>query len=142
MTRPSSWHGELWSPEQEARVIAAADLVGRTGARSFAIGYLHDDVPVEEAGWYAHAQYRGARISADDHRSPGDAAEALAIRLLTGARCKCGKLVALVPGGAFAFTDPVMADGSRWSADQAEDAGQCLWRRYGKRWQQGCEPPP
>ena len=40
-------------------VIACADLVGRTGAKEFQVGYLHDDVPVEQAGWYAHAQYQG-----------------------------------------------------------------------------------
>jgi len=40
----------------EDALIAAADLVGRTGATGFEIGYLHDDVPAEKAGWYAHAQ--------------------------------------------------------------------------------------
>lgn len=61
-------------------VIACADLVGRAGATQFKLGYLHDDVPIEEAGWYAHAQYRGARITVDDRRSPSEAALAFAER--------------------------------------------------------------
>lgn len=49
-------------------VTACADLAGRSGARDFEIGYLHDDVPVEQAGWYAHVQYQGTRITvADQH---------------------------------------------------------------------------
>lgn len=77
-------------------LIATVDLIGRTGAKGFEIGYLHEGVPVEEAGWYAHAQYRGARITEENHRGPVEAAEALARQLLTGAMCNhCKKLVAL-----------------------------------------------
>jgi hypothetical protein len=97
---------------------AAADLIGRTGAVSFQVGYLHDDVPAEQAGWYAHAQYRGARVTAEDHRNPVDAAEALARRLLTGGKCtKCGKLISL--------------------GDSGPDS--CRWTRMGKRWEAGCQ---
>lgn len=64
---------------------ATLDLVGRCGAAAFEIGYLHDDVPVEEAGWYAHVQYQGARIIVEDQPSPEAAADALAARLLRGA---------------------------------------------------------
>ncbi len=42
--------------DQDA-VTACADLVGRTGATNFTIGYLHDDVPPDQAAWYAHAQF-------------------------------------------------------------------------------------
>lgn len=122
--------------DQDA-VVAAADLVGRTGATGFEIGYLHDDVPNEEAGWYASAQYRGARII-EESSGPTEAAEALARRLLTGARCKCGKLVALSDSGAVAYDDVTMADGTKWTVDKARAAGQCRWRRMGARWQQGC----
>ena len=124
-----------------AAVVAAADLVGRTGATGFEIGYLHDDVPPEQAAWYAHAQYRGARITAEDHASPGDAAEALAVQLLTGARCKCGRLVRLDADGAFAFRRPVMTDGTTWTAELAAAAGQCKWTRLGARWDSECGAP-
>ena len=99
-------------------VIACADLVGRAGASGFEIGYVHDDVPVEEAGWYAHATYRGARIIADDHRSPTGAALALAERLLAGATCRCRRPVTL--------------------SDAAEG---CRWRLVGQRWEPGCNVP-
>lgn len=126
------------SLDQDA-VIATADLVGRTGATEFEIGYLHDDVPMEEAGWYATAVFRGAKIIEDDHRGPTEAAEALARRLLSGARCKCGALVALSDHGAVAFDNVAMADGSRWSAEEARMAGQCRWTRMGPRWKRACE---
>lgn len=100
---------------------AALDLIGRTGARSFEIGYLRDDVPLEQAGWYAHAQYRGARITAEDHPGPVEAAEALARRLLTGARCvNCDKVITL------------SGEASRKT---------CRWTRLGTRWEKGCQQP-
>lgn len=100
-------------------VIACADLVGRAGARDFEIGYVHDDVPVEEAGWYAHASYQGARLQAQDHRSPSAAALALAERILSGGTCRCGRPVALADG----------------------QTGACRWQLLGKRWEPGCDAP-
>lgn len=133
-------------PGDEDRLLAAVDLCGRAGARSFEIGYVHDDVPVAAAGWYAHAQYRGARVIADDCRSPGEAADQLARLLLTGARCRCGRLVALMHDAAFAFGRATMADGSTWTAEEAAEvtarSGLCHWERHGRRWDRQCEPVP
>lgn len=126
----------------EDAIVAAVDLVGRTGAGEFEVGYLHDDAPVEEAGWYASAIFRGAKIIEEDHRSPTEAAEALARRLLTGARCRCGALVALSDHGAVAHEFALMADGSHWTAAEARRAGQCRWTRVGPRWVRGCEVEP
>ncbi len=128
-------------PDLDDVVIACADLVGRAGARGFEIGYLHDDVPVELAGWYAHAQYRGARIQVADQPGPAQAADALARRILTGAKCRCGRLASLSPDGAIAYSDTAMADGTRWTVQEARAAGQCLWRRRGQRWEPSCPPP-
>lgn len=100
-------------------IVACADLVGRAGARDFEIGYLHDDVPLEEAGWYATAGYKGARIMTDEHRSPDAAALALATRLLSGATCRCLKTVTLSDG----------VDG-------------CRWQLSGQRWEPGCDAAP
>jgi hypothetical protein len=100
-------------------VVACADLVGRAGACGFEIGYMHDGVPVEEAGWYAVATYRGARIMTDEHRSPSTAALALAERLLSGAACRCGSPV-------------VMSD----------DQIGCRWTLVGKAWTPGCDVEP
>lgn len=123
----------------EDALYAAAGLVGRAGATSFQLGWLHDDVPVAEMGWYAHAQYKGARISVEHQPGPVQAADALARRLLTGARCtRCNRLVALSDLGAIAYPAPVMVDGTRWSAAEARDAGQCRWTRNGRRWDSAC----
>lgn len=120
-------------------IIACADLVGRSGALGFEIGYLHDDVPSAEAAWYAHAQLRGARLIAEDHTSPAEAAQALAERILKGGKCKCGKLVTTSADGAFAFFKAHTVDGQSWGAKEAARAGQCLWRRVGRRWVSACE---
>lgn len=99
-------------------VVACADLVGRAGASGFELGYLHDDVPIEQAGWYAHAQYRGARMTVEDRCSPSEAALALAERLLRGAACRCGLQVTL-----------------------NDDVPGCRWRLQGKAWKPSCDVP-
>lgn len=103
----------------EDAVLACADLVGRAGASKFEIGYLHDDVPIDEAGWYATAFYRGTRLTAEDHASPSLAAQALAERLLADAGCRCGERVVLTDGRP-----------------------GCRWRLMGQRWEPGCTAPP
>lgn len=100
-------------------IVACADLVGRSGAKNFEIGYLHDDVPVEEAGWYAYAQYQGARITAENKPSPEAAAEALARKILEGGQCThCKRTVA---------THKINAK------------NRCLWYREGTRWTPTCK---
>lgn len=129
-------------PEESHDIlIACVELVGRCGAREFEIAYLHDDVPMEEAGWWAGANYGGHRIIVEDQPSPFHAAQGLAEKILTGAKCKCGKLVALSDDGAM-FMGQLsvnMADGTEWTAEEAIAAGQCRWRREGPRWKPGCE---
>lgn len=101
-------------------VIACADLAGRAGAAGFEIGYAGDEHgPVDEARWYAVATYRGARIIADEHRSPTAAALALAERLLSGAMCRCTQLVTL-----------------------SDDGQGCRWRLVARRWEPGCDAAP
>lgn len=129
------------NPRLEAEVIACADLVGRAGAREFEIGYLHDDVPADQAAWWASAKFRGARIQVDNHHNPASAAHALAVKILTGARCRCGKLVALSDAGATIYQDATMADGSKWTAEQASAAGQCRWRLIDQSWEPSCPVP-
>jgi hypothetical protein len=99
------------------RIVAAADLVSRMGASQFEIGYIHEDRPMQESAWYAHAQYRGARVIVDEQSSPMDAAEGLARRLLTGARCGCGRKVVM---------------------ERLGKAGECRWRREGAVWVSAC----
>lgn len=113
----------------EDALIAGIELVGRCGATNTELGHLYDDeepppgwpagepVPAEAASWYAHAQFRGARLTEEGHRDPIAAVEALARRLLRGARCvKCGREIRLdsSPGG-------------------------CRWHRNGAHWYRGCD---
>lgn len=120
------------------RVMACADLVGRSGARQFEIGFLNDSPP---HAWYAHAMFRGARLQVENHDGPAQAAQALAEKILTGAKCRCGRLVALRAGGAVAFRRTHMADGTQWTAQEAARAGQCRWRLVGARWEPSCPVP-
>ncbi len=120
--------GDDWSdleppPDEPAvdedALLAAVDLVGRSGGTDFEVGYLHDNVPVEKAAWYAHAQYRGARITAENHPGPVEAAEALARQVLKGAQCThCKRTVSLGGTGTKVI---------------------CRWRREGRKWIRGCE---
>jgi hypothetical protein len=96
---------------------AGLHLIERTGAKQVEIGYLHEDVPAEQAGWYAYAQYHGARVTAQDHQGPVEAVEALARQLLDGGLCAfCGQKIALgdYPGR------------------------RCRWTRHGDEWVRGC----
>jgi hypothetical protein len=125
-------------PGAEDAVKACADLVGRTGAKSFECGYLHENVPVAEAGWYATAVFKGAKITAEDKASPAEACHELAVRLLSGGQCQhCKKLITLNPFGAMT-RDVTLTDGRRWTADEQAQAGLCHWRREGARWVRGC----
>jgi hypothetical protein len=113
--RETAWSGLTF--DQDA-MLAAIDLARRSGAKDIEIGYLHDDVPVEQAGWYASARYRGAKLIIENKPGPVEASEGLARRILAGATCAhCAKPVAL----------------------SGEDPGTCRWTRIGARWKRGCE---
>jgi hypothetical protein len=124
----------------ERKIIAGAvDLVGRTGAKEFNLGYLHEDVPTDEAGWYAYAQYQGARITCDGQSGPVMAVDGLVRMILDGAKCMtCGRLVTTNPEGAYAH-DSTMMDGTKWSAEDQAKVGVCFWRRDGEIWQSSCK---
>lgn len=117
-------------------VTACADLAGRTGARGFELGYLHDDPA--DPGWYAHAQYRGTRLTVEGFTRPEQACDALAQRLLAGAQCQhCGKLVTTSELGALA-RDSTLLNGVPWTKEEQAAAGLCRWRREGPSWLRGC----
>lgn len=103
--------------DQDA-LVAAADLVGRSGAYQFEIGYEVDDVPPDEAGWYATAHFRGHPVKVEG-KGPVEAAEGLARLLLRGAQCRrCGKDISL-----------------------SDDKAGCRWTRQGRTWRPGCGMP-
>lgn len=103
----------------EDAVIAAVDLIGRSGGTDFELGYLHDDVPVNEASWWAKANYRGTRIFVEDRQGPDEAADALARQVLDGGTC------------THCFKETVIKGNN--------DARHCRWYRSGNRWVRGCE---
>lgn len=101
-------------------LTACIDVVGRSGARAFEVGYLHDDVPPEQAAWWASAEYRGARYIVENHVGPEEACEALAIRMLSDSRCTtCGR--------------PVQVG--------IKSPRFCTWTRSGDHWSGSCETP-
>lgn len=103
-------------PEPGDAVVAIADLVHRLGGKFFEIGYLHDNVPMLEAGWYATATYHGAKVIAEGE-TPWMAADGLAIKLLSGGRCShCDKTVTVT----------------------GRSPKKCVWYRDGNRWDRGC----
>lgn len=118
--------------QKSDEVMACANLVERTGALGFEIGFL------DETSWWATARYKGAKIMVEGNSSPDEAARALAKKLLRGARCACGKLASLSPFGAVALRSATMADGSVFTIEEARRAGQCLWQLKDGRWVPAC----
>jgi hypothetical protein len=106
-------------------VVACAHLADRAGALSFEIGYANETATtITEGDWYARAEYRQGTVRTEHHRTPEDAADTLAARILTGGTCRCGRRSA-VPD-SLGGTDPAA----------------CTWRRTATRWQPGCDAPP
>lgn len=119
-------------------LLAAADLASRAGASGFHIGYNPDSTPVT---WFAVAEYGPRELAAEGYPDPASAATALAVRILSGGKCRCGGLVALSVDGAWAPGDSAtMLDGSDPAA--LRNAPQCLWILEGARWTPGCDAPP
>ena len=108
-------------PSDEARLLAAVDLAQRVGATSVEFGHTGDDadVPLDSVTWWAHAQWRGRRQVVEGQASPWEAAEALALALIEGGRCRrCGRSITARP---------------------AKLLGRCLWRRNAATWVRGCD---
>jgi hypothetical protein len=98
-------------------LFAAVELVGRTGAKGLEVGYLHEDVPVDQAAWYATAQYQGAKVFVENHTGPVEAVEDLAAQLMEGGLCtNCNRQVSLTKH-AFLY---------------------CRYVRQGRSWIPGC----
>jgi hypothetical protein len=109
--------------EPTPHLDALVDLCRKCGAAALELGYLHDDVPVEEAGWWASVQYAGTRITVDDHTSPEAACEALAKKVLNGGMCRCGRT---------AVTD---------NRPPRRGGRLCRWRLLDGVWAAGCDAP-
>jgi hypothetical protein len=103
------------TPTDGDRILAAVDLVARTGATGWDLSYDPDHRPVE---WTATATYRGAKQWATS-TDPVQAAEDLARLLVDGGQCThCGRRTTLGP--AFSLAN-------------------CVYRRVGARYVRGCD---
>lgn len=99
------------------RLNAAVEAIARAGANDFEIGFLDPDVPMEDAHWWAKAQWKGTRVQVDDRPGPDAAADALAKKVLVGGQCiRCGRIITLNTFGL-----------------------GCFWRREGAHWLRGCD---
>lgn len=126
------------SPEDVTDYVhATTKLIEKSGASGFNIGYTDPENP-HNSKWYVEAYYDGARIMVDNLESPWAAMLVITNRILTGAKCKCGRLVATNDEGAYALSNPVMADGESFTVDQAKAAGMCRWRLVRDSWVPGC----
>lgn len=125
-------HGEGMLPGDHVdTVVATAELCGRSGATNFEVGYLDDDVPSEQARWWAKAQYRGRRLQVDEQSSPVAACEALAARILDDGMCTtCGERV--VTAATLEANE---------AAGLAPAQVRCVWVRHGRHWIAGCVDP-
>lgn len=98
---------------------AALDLFKRCGAKEVQFGYLHEDVPIEQADWYAWVRFHnGEMVTVSGKPGPVEALETLARRLINGSKCThCLQTMSL--------------------SGTARD-GICRWTRLGDVWQRGC----
>lgn len=82
-------------PDHEERLLAAVDLIGRTGAHSFEVGYDDDHTPTT---WWATARYRGRVLFVDEEPDPLHAVDELLRRIVNGGRCThCNRTTTVGP---------------------------------------------
>lgn len=120
-------------------IVAIGRLIGQTGADDFTYGHIDQDP--SKPTWYVRANYpNGSHIIVDGCDDPMQAAERMAVKLLSGSICRrCGKVVSvgdyLVPygQGVTAQGQPVVT-----SPEQVEREGLCTWERQGDKWTSGC----
>lgn len=112
---------------QRRHVLALTHLADRAGARDLEVGYLHDDVPIEEAAWWARVGYQGAHLTSENHASPGDAALGLATKIIEGSLCRCRRRASTI-----------LAEG----ASDGQGGEICRWTLIEDRWTPGCDADP
>jgi hypothetical protein len=126
----------------EDAIAAALDLAKRSGWRSVEIGYKREGTATWRAGWYVTAiMANGHPVHLGDYASPVEAADALAEHILTGAKCRCGKPVAIGDRPARLLLPTTHLDGTTWGPDAVRELGTCRWRREGARWDSTCGAP-
>jgi len=115
-----------WAADEELilaampRVAAAADVIELAGGSHVT---LAAGDPASDRRWDAAASGPGGnRIAAGGYPGPAEAAEALALMIVSGTMCRCGKRAWL----ALAGTGTAAPDGA------------CAWQRTEHGWHPGC----
>jgi hypothetical protein len=92
-------------PTLDPRFLAAVQLLKRTGAQTFRIGYSdEDDGP--PTVWYAVAEWPGNKAEADASIDPVDAVLRLCERVIDGGQCThCRRPTIFVPDTDTAVLD-------------------------------------
>jgi hypothetical protein len=110
-------------------ITACVRLAERAGSRSWELAWECPHLPeaeheerhrCEAITWVATAEYAQGPIT-ERAATPHEAALALAVRLMDGAACRCGRDVTL-------------------SANSSSK--RCRWRLEGDAWMPGCTAPP
>lgn len=101
-------------------IIAAGDLIRRSGGTQFEIGYRHEHKPVLEADWWAGAQMPDGPIVVEGAKGPAGAADTLISHILDKSRCEhCRRRIRVGPQAGVT---------------------ECRWYRDQDRWFWGCGP--
>lgn len=107
-------------------ITATGKLAERMGASRYEVAYACPHTPDEGPGhtcpdveWTCTVQYRGIKVF-ESGLTPHEAAVALAVRLMTGAMCRCRRAVTM---------------------SERTSAAQCRWTFQGDQWVPGCDAP-
>lgn len=112
--------------DPSAIVKATAELADRAGARKWELLYTCPHTPGEPPGhgcddaeWTVTLLYQGTKIMTSGPTAH-EASAAMAVRILEGGRCRCGRTTTL---------------------QQRTGGGQCQWTFQTDSWRPGCEAP-
>lgn len=142
---PNSDHDDVLNTEDNEVIAASVNLFTRCGAQEFDYGHMLENVPSEDADWYAYVGFRGSRITVEHQRGPVQALDALAARVLDGGMCTtCTRICTTRPDGVMVRDTVHVHTGAKVSQEEAaanvERNGACHWVRDGDHWYSGCDP--
>lgn len=86
------------------RVVAAVELLGRTGVSDVEFAYDNDDAYPEKVLWWAKGNWRGTRVYSAHFPYPAHALEDVLAKVVNGGKCgRCGNttVVGLALDGAY-----------------------------------------
>jgi hypothetical protein len=121
----------------EEQMMAAVDLIGRTGSKSFGLRYQDDELPVI---WTALAEYslpKGSAYKVAAGLTPVEAVFALCAEVMDGGRCThCHRVTGFTPDFEEQIEIGVM------HVDGDEETIPVCWYQYDpelKTYRRGCE---